>query len=85
MISQTKTPVELIDAINPEATKTIALLHMLHVFCNLEQRDITRGCVDGTLSDAAAGLAFLMDDLADRVESIRTQANELFELAGGAR
>lgn len=81
----TKDPVELIDAINLETTKTIALLNMLHVFCNLEQRDITRGCVDGTLSDAATGLAVLMDDLADRVESIKNNANELFELAGGVR
>ena len=72
-----RTPLELADRINAEAEEAIALLRMVRVFCHLEQRDATEGQVDGTLSDAAEGLAILMDDLADRVESIKDKTTKL--------
>jgi len=72
--------VDLADALSTEAGETIALLHMVKVFCNLEQRDMTHGALDGTMAAAAEGLAVLMGILADRVESIKDTSRKLYEL-----
>jgi hypothetical protein len=73
-------PVDLVDDIATETAEVIALLHMVRVFCNLEKRDMDGGAIDGTLSDAADGLAILMGDLAGRVESIKDKATKMYEL-----
>ncbi len=73
-----KRQIELADTIT-DANQAIALLHMLQVFCNIEQRDMTAGMTDGTLSDAAEGLAILLGDLVDRVELIK---GNLMKLSG---
>jgi hypothetical protein len=71
---------DLMDVIDTEAADTMALLRMLRVFCNLEQRDMPRGDVDGTLADAAKGLAVLMDDLEDRVAAMHVKTTKLWQL-----
>jgi hypothetical protein len=60
-------------------SRTDALLHMVKVFCTLEERDM-RAAVDGTLSDAAEGLAILMGDLVHRVETIHDNVTKLEDL-----
>ena len=74
----TTTAVDLIDIIDNEADQAIALLQMLRVFCNLEERDVTVGEIqpDQSLSDAAPGLAVLLSDIADRIESIKDKARK---------
>ena len=77
------TPADLVAAIATESAETIKLLTMLRVFCNLEQRDMDGGEVDGTLADAAEGLSVLMGDLADRVESIQNKVDQLYAVWPG--
>jgi hypothetical protein len=66
-----------------ESAETVALLTMLRVFCNLEQRDMVAGRVDGTLSDAAEGLSILLGDLAHRVEVIQHKVDQFYALWSG--
>jgi hypothetical protein len=73
-------PGELVAEIAAASAETIALLTMVRVFCNLEQRDMDPDCVDGTLSDAAEGLSVLMGDLAQRVETIQNKVDQFYEL-----
>jgi hypothetical protein len=72
-------PVDLADTIHEDADQVVALLHMVKVFCTLEERDM-RAAVDGTLSDAAEGLAILMGDLVHRVETIHDNVTKLEDL-----
>ena len=81
---------ELLNAITTESCETRALLTLVKVFCNLEQRDVTSPVPDSSLADAAEGLAVLMADLERRVDVTQEKVETLAglwpaESGGGER
>jgi len=76
-------PNDAMQRVDVAARETVALLHLVEVFCELDDRDVNLNASAGMLSTAADGLQVLMADLATRVVSMQTDATKLFELAAG--